>query len=91
MIKKSIVLPSETALTLSFAERVVEAGRAFQSMLKMECGCASVNIRSTLGIISLGRYAEMPAVLIAEGSDEEEALRTVSALFEVPGDPQAEG
>ena len=88
-MKKAIVLPSETALTLSFAERVVEAGRAFQSMLKMECGCASVNIRSTLGIISLSRYAERPAVLIAEGVDEEEAIGTVGALFEASAPSRA--
>ncbi len=82
MIKKAIVLPSERTLTLAFAQQVVDTGRSFESMLKMECGTASVNIRSMLGMISLNRFAKEPAVLIAEGRDEKDALQVVSALFE---------
>ncbi len=82
MIRKKLVLPPESRLTLSFAEKVVDTGRAFQSSLKMECGSASFNVRSTLGMISLSRYAEKDAVLIAEGRDEAEALEAVGALFE---------
>ena len=81
MTSRTLVLPPEYRLTLAFAEKVVDTGRAFQSSLKLECGSASFNVRSTLGMISLSRYAEKNALLIAEGEDEAEALEAVAALF----------
>jgi phosphocarrier protein HPr len=64
------------------AALLVQTANRFKSNIYLEKGSERVNAKSIMGIITLGATFNSSLKLIAEGEDEEEAVRALNELFE---------
>ncbi len=60
----------------------IQKANSYKSSLWVERGERRVNAKSLLGVLSLGIVKGMEITLIADGTDEEEALAGLKQLIE---------
>lgn len=75
MVKKQVLVGSSMG-ERPIAMLVQTAGR-FNSELHLELDNKSVNLKSIMGVISIGMLSGNSVVITAEGSDEVEACDTI--------------
>ena len=75
---------NENGIHLEPATLFVRVGNKYKSKIQMEAKGRVVEIKSALMIISLGLVKGTEVRITAEGSDAEEAVKTLRKLLEMP-------
>lgn len=82
MVSKTVTVRNESGLHARPASVLVKAATKFQSEFTIKMYGYSVNGKSILGVMTLAAEFGAEMELVLEGSDEEEALNELVALFE---------
>ena len=72
----------ETGLHARPAARVVSLASRFKSALVIQKGNQTTDLRSLIGLLSLGICHQDTITIRAEGKDESEAVKEIAALLE---------
>lgn len=75
MISKEIVIKNASGLESKVAARLIQKASGYESNIWIQKGERKANAKSLLGILSLSVSKGEKVILIADGSDEEIALR----------------
>ena len=82
MITKEVVINNQVGLQARPATFFIQKASEFKSSIWVEKEERRVNAKSLLGVLSLGIVKGTTITIIADGSDEEEAIATLSALID---------
>ena len=82
MITKEVVINNQVGLHARPATFFIQKANEFKSSIWVEKEERRVNAKSLLGLLSLGIVKGTTITIIADGSDEEEAIATLSALID---------
>ena len=80
MYTQEITVTNEVGLHAKPATYFIQKANEFQSGIWVEKDERRVNAKSLLGILSLGIVQGTKITLIADGSDEENAVKTLADL-----------
>ncbi len=80
MYTQEITVTNEVGLHAKPATYFIQKANEFQSGIWVEKDERRVNAKSLLGILSLGIVQGTTVTLIADGSDEETAVKTLAEL-----------
>lgn len=81
MIQKQFVITSEVGLHARPATLLVQEASRFSSEVELEYDSKKVNVKSIMGVMSLGIPQGGEFDLIIEGNDEIEAFQAIEALL----------
>ena len=82
MISKEVVINNQVGLHSRPATFFIQKANEFKSSIWIEKDERRVNAKSLLGVLSLGIVKGNAVLLIADGSDEDDAVNTLSALID---------
>ncbi|AFK86365.1 MULTISPECIES: HPr family phosphocarrier protein [Thermoanaerobacterium] len=82
MTEKTVEIKNKTGLHARPAALFVQAASKFSSQIWVEKENKKVNAKSIMGIMSLGVAQGNTVKLIADGSDEQEAIKTLVDLID---------
>ena len=82
MITKEAVINNQVGLHARPATFFIQKANEFKSSIWIEKDERRVNAKSLLGVLSLGIVKGMTITLIADGSDEQDALDGLAALID---------
>lgn len=80
MISREVTITNTIGLHARPATFFIQKANSFKSSIWVEKEDRKVNAKSLLGVLSLGIAQGMTITLLAEGSDEEEALAGLAEL-----------
>lgn len=78
MKKQEYRIVAETGIHARPATLLVQTASKFQSDITLEYKGKSVNLKSIMGVMSLGVGQGADVVITIEGNDEEEAVKAIS-------------
>ena len=81
MITKNVVINNQVGLHARPASFFIQKANEFKCSIWVEFEDRRVNAKSLLGVLSLGIVKGTEITLIANGSDEEEAVEALAALI----------
>ena len=81
MISKEVVIDNQVGLHARPATFFIQKANEFKASIWVEKDDRRVNAKSLLGVLSLGIVKGTAITIIADGSDEEEAVAALSALI----------
>lgn len=82
MISKAITITNDTGLHARPAAVFVNTATKFKSEIMVRKGEKQVNAKSILAVLSLGITKGSDIVISVQGSDEEEAMGSLTELIE---------
>jgi phosphocarrier protein len=82
MTEATITISNRAGIHARPAAILVQATKDFKCNLYFEKGSDRINAKSIMGIITLGAAYGTKIRIIAEGEDEETAVKTLVRLFE---------
>lgn len=82
MVTGTVKVNNRTGIHLRLASEIVKAASKFQAKVFLAKGELEVNAKSMLGVAMLGAEYGAELRLSVEGADEQEALETLTELFE---------
>ena len=82
MISKEVLINNQVGLHARPATFFIQQANEFTSSIWVEKEERRVNAKSLLGVLSLGIVKGTTITLIADGSDQEEAVETLSTLID---------
>lgn len=82
MIQKQFVITSEVGLHARPATLLVQEASRYASEVELEYNNKRVNVKSIMGVMSLGIPQGGEFDLIIDGSDEDEAFQNIEALLQ---------
>ena len=82
MISRDVVITNASGLHARPATFFIQKANSYPCRIWVEKDDRKVNAKSLLGVLSLGIAKGMSITLIADGKDEEDALRGLSELIE---------
>ena len=82
MISKEVVINNQVGLHARPATFFIQKANEFKSGIWVEKEERRVNAKSLLGVLSLGIMKDTTVTLIADGSDEKEAVDALAELIE---------
>ena len=82
MISKEVLINNQLGLHARPATFFIQKANEFKSSIWVEKDERRVNAKSLLGVLSLGIVKGTTITLIADGSDQEEAIETLSKLID---------
>ena len=82
MTSKEVVINNQVGLHARPATFFIQKANEFKSSIWVEKEERRVNAKSLLGVLSLGIVKGTSIKLIADGTDEEEAIATLSDLID---------
>ena len=82
MISKEVLISNQVGLHARPATFFIQKANEFKSSIWVEKDERRVNAKSLLGVLSLGIVKGTTITLIADGSDQEEAIETLSKLID---------
>ena len=85
MEKREYHVKSETGIHARPATMLVQSASKYQSEITLEYKGKSVNLKSIMGVMSLGVGQGSDVVITAEGDDEEEAIQTIAGTMKNEG------
>ncbi|MCR8969429.1 phosphocarrier protein HPr [Facklamia sp. 7083-14-GEN3] len=85
MEKKEFHVVAETGIHARPATLLVQAASKFSSDINLEYKGKSVNLKSIMGVMSLGVGQGADVTITAEGSDEKEAIETITETMKKEG------
>ncbi|MCR2820911.1 phosphocarrier protein HPr [Lederbergia panacisoli] len=85
MIEKQFTVTSDTGIHARPATMLVQTASRFSSDIQLEYKDKKVNLKSIMGVMSLGIGKGVNITISADGNDEEEAMAGIQELFEKEG------
>ncbi|AIE59458.1 phosphocarrier protein HPr [Bacillus methanolicus] len=85
MVEKQFKVIADTGIHARPATLLVQAASKFDSEITLEYKEKKVNLKSIMGVMSLGVGKGADIKIIAEGSDEEEAMRSLEETLNKEG------
>lgn len=85
MLEKKFTVISEAGIHARPATLLVQAAGKFDSELLLECKERSVNLKSIMGVMSLGVAKNAEITISASGSDEADAMRALTDTMKREG------
>jgi phosphocarrier protein HPr len=85
MAEKQYTVIAETGIHARPATVLVQAASKFNSEMKIEYKGKQINLKSIMGVMSLGIGQGAEIKIIAEGSDENEALQNLDETLTKEG------
>lgn len=82
MTFRNVTIRNNVGLHARPATYFIQKANSYQSSIWVEKEDRRVNAKSLLGVLSLGIVQGMTVKLLADGTDEEEALNGLSALID---------
>jgi len=82
MISKEVVINNQVGLHARPATFFIQKANEFKSSIWVEKEERRVNAKSLLGVLSLGIVKGTTITIIADGSDQDEAIETLSELID---------
>ena len=82
MISRDIVITNTIGLHASPASFFIQKASTYKASIWIECGDRKVNAKSLLGVLSLGIAKNMSITLVADGSDEDDAISGLVELID---------
>ena len=82
MIEKTVTIKNRAGIHARPAALLVQTANQFSSLIYLEKDGEQINGKSIMGILTLAATYNTPIKIIADGSDEEDAVQTISRLFE---------
>ena len=81
MISKEVVISNQVGLHARPATFFIQKANEYKASIWVEKDDRRVNAKSLLGVLSIGIVKGTAITIIADGSDEEEAVAALSALI----------
>lgn len=81
MYKMISVVKCESGLHNKQATYFIQKANEFRSSIWIEADDRKINAKSLLGVLSMGITTGTEIALVAEGSDEEAAVKELSAML----------
>ncbi|OLO27805.1 phosphocarrier protein HPr [Alkalihalophilus pseudofirmus] len=81
MVEKTFKITAETGIHARPATQLVNKAGQFSSDLTLEYKGKSVNLKSIMGVMSLGVGQGAEVTIKADGSDEAEALQALEGVI----------
>ena len=85
MEKRDFHIIAETGIHARPATLLVQAASKFGSDVNLEYNGKSVNLKSIMGVMSLGVGQNADVTITAEGDDEKDALDAIAATMKKEG------
>ncbi|KAB7707886.1 phosphocarrier protein HPr [Bacillus aerolatus] len=85
MIEKQFTVTAETGIHARPATLLVQTASRFSSDIQLGYKEKKVNLKSIMGVMSLGIGQHAKINISAEGPDEEEALKTLDEMLKKEG------
>ena len=82
MVEKIVTIKNRAGIHARPAALLVQTANRFSSHIYLEKDGEKINGKSIMGILTLAATYNSPIKIIADGSDEEDAVQTISRLFE---------
>ena len=82
MVSSEVAVQNSVGLHARHATFFIQRANEFKSSIWVEKDERRVNAKSLLGVLSLGIVKGTSISIIADGSDEEEAVKTLVELIE---------
>jgi phosphocarrier protein len=82
MIEKTVTIKNRAGIHARPAALLVQTANRFSANIYLEKDGEKINGKSIMGILTLAATYNSPIKIIADGSDEEDAVQTISRLFE---------
>ena len=82
MVSKEVIINNQVGLHARPATFFIQKANEFKSSIWIEKDVRRVNAKSLLGVLSLGIVRGTSIRIIADGADEEKAIRTLSELID---------
>lgn len=77
MVEKQFKVTADTGIHARPATLLVQAASKFNSEIQLEYKGKKVNLKSIMGVMSLGIAQGADIIIYADGSDEQEALTSI--------------
>lgn len=84
-VEKTVRITSETGVHARPATALVNKAGHYSSDVKLAYNDKVVNLKSIMGVMSLGIPQNAELTIIAEGTDEKEALEAIFEVFKQEG------
>jgi len=85
MIEKQFTVTSDTGIHARPPTMLVQTASRFSSDVQLECKDKKVNLKSIMGVMSLGIGKGANITISTDGNDEEEAMAGIEELFQKEG------
>ncbi len=85
MVEKTFTITDPAGMHARPASALVGALTKFQSDISLEFGGKTVNLKSILGVMSLGIPPQSVVKITANGADEDDAMATISQVLQSEG------
>jgi phosphocarrier protein len=85
MEKRDFHITAPTGIHARPATLLVQAASRFNSDISLECNGKSVNLKSIMGVMSLGVAQGSDVTITADGEDAVEAMKTITETMKKEG------
>ncbi|MBT2582178.1 phosphocarrier protein HPr [Planococcus sp. ISL-109] len=85
MVEKQYIITDEAGVHARPASALVGSVSKFQSDITLEYKGKTVNLKSILGVMSLGVTSGSTVTIAADGADEEEAMTKIDEVLKAEG------
>ncbi|AVQ36524.1 MULTISPECIES: phosphocarrier protein HPr [Staphylococcus] len=85
MEQKSYVIIDETGIHARPATMLVQTASKFDSDIQLEYNSKKVNLKSIMGVMSLGVGKDAEITIYVDGSDEAEAIDAITEVLSKEG------
>lgn len=85
MLQREYKIVDETGIHARPATLLVQAASKFESNIELEYKGRKVNLKSIMGVMSLGVGKDADVVIYADGSDEEAAINAIEETMKKEG------
>lgn len=85
MIKQDFQITAETGIHARPATMLVQTAGKYSSDIALEYNSKSVNLKSIMGVMSLGVGQGADVTITAEGDDQEDAIEGIKAVMKSEG------
>ncbi len=82
MISKEVIINNQVGLHARPATFFIQKANEFKSSIWIEKDDRRVNAKSLLGVLSLGIVKGTSVNIVADGVDEDEAIKTLAELID---------
>ncbi len=82
MVEKTVTIKNRAGIHARPAALLVQTANRFAANIFLEKDGEKINGKSIMGILTLAATYNSPIKIIADGSDEQDALQTICRLFE---------
>ena len=85
MVEKTFIIIDQSGIHARPATTIVQAASPFAAAVNLEYNGKSVNLKSIMGVMSLGIPKDATIKITAEGADEERALAAIEEAVKKAG------